>query len=194
MRRPRPAIMCRSDDWPAGSPLRLPDTAAQEWGGSLTFYGWVPAIDIEVDANTGARTSLSVSGVDVIAALTFPFMASGEAHYGKFSLPNDTICSNMGDGGGEGHGEAREGKPFLQHSFARFSSYRCNSLKRGVFAQRGPVDQTSARPWSGRSDPRAIGAGIARSPNLPHLLRGTIPVRVLRSGRIAKKSARRLRS
>ncbi len=70
-----------------------PDAAAQEWGGSLTFYGWVPAIDMDVDADTDASTSLSVSGIDVIDALKFPFMASGELHYGKFSLLNDTIYS-----------------------------------------------------------------------------------------------------
>ncbi len=75
------------------------DAGAQEIGGSVTVYGWLPAMDADTTSATGGGAGVSFSGKDIIGAINFAFMAAGEVHYGRFGLLQDLIYADLGGGG-----------------------------------------------------------------------------------------------
>lgn len=73
---------------------------AQELAGSATLYGWLPWIDGEVTSkSSGGSANTSISGGDVLEALKFAFMMSGEVHYGRVGILLDTVYSKLGQDG-----------------------------------------------------------------------------------------------
>ncbi len=72
---------------------------SEELRGSMTVYGWLPWMDMEVDTNSGRSTDISVGADDVLDALKFAFMAAGEVHYGRFGFLHDTVYAKLGSGG-----------------------------------------------------------------------------------------------
>jgi opacity protein-like surface antigen len=78
----------------------LPATVqADEWSGSMTVYGWLPWMDMDVDTDSGFSTSTSVGADDVLDALKMAFMAAGEVHYGRFGFLHDTVYAKLDSGG-----------------------------------------------------------------------------------------------
>lgn len=75
------------------------DAGSEELTGSVTLYGWLPWMDMEVTTSSGSSTSASVGADDVLKALKFAFMAAGEVHYGRIGFLHDTVYAKLGDSG-----------------------------------------------------------------------------------------------
>jgi hypothetical protein len=68
--------------------------------GSATVYGWLPWLEADVTSNEGGvSAATSVSAGDVIDALNFTFMASGDVHYGRVGLLQDFVYADLGNRG-----------------------------------------------------------------------------------------------
>lgn len=73
---------------------------AEEIGGAVALYGWLPAIDGTVTSKSSGRSvETSISAGDLLESLEFGMMGAGEVHYGRFALMNDTVYSKLGNGG-----------------------------------------------------------------------------------------------
>lgn len=72
---------------------------SEELTGSMTIYGWLPWMDMDVTTGSGSSTSASVGAGDVLKALKFAFMAAGEVHYGRIGFLHDTVYAKLGDSG-----------------------------------------------------------------------------------------------
>lgn len=84
----------------AAASLSGADVAAEEISGSVTLYGWLPALDAEVVTSGPVGTvKTSFSATDILQALNFAFMAAGEVHYGRFGLLQDIVYSDLGSSG-----------------------------------------------------------------------------------------------
>jgi opacity protein-like surface antigen len=76
------------------------DARSEDLSGSVTIYGWLPWLETEVTAHSGAGDlNTSVDAGDVLEALKFAFFAAGELHYGRVGLLHDTIYAKLGSGG-----------------------------------------------------------------------------------------------
>lgn len=70
---------------------------AEDVHGSVTLYGWLTALDAEVDTNGPLGTvSTSMSAKDILQDLNVAVMAAGEVHYGRFALLQDFVYADLG--------------------------------------------------------------------------------------------------
>ena len=76
-----------------------PPAKADEWQKSITMYGLVPWLDVGVEADSGHTSDASADPGDIIDALDFTFMASGEFRKGKTSLLFDLMYTDLGSSG-----------------------------------------------------------------------------------------------
>ena len=84
----------------AAAPLCGFGAGAQDISGSATLYGWLPGIDTDFTARSGAiSASTSASASNILEALNFAFMAAGEVHYGRFGLLQDLVYADLGSSG-----------------------------------------------------------------------------------------------
>jgi len=69
---------------------------AEEWSGSATLYGWFTWMDIEGTPDDGTGSvDVSLSLKDILEALKFTFMASGDLHYGRIGVLQDFVYSDL---------------------------------------------------------------------------------------------------
>ena len=84
----------------AGAALPSVTAHADEWSGNATLYGWLTWMEIEGTPDNGTgSTDVSLSLKDILEALKFTFMASGDVHYGRIGILQDLVYSNLGFGG-----------------------------------------------------------------------------------------------
>lgn len=73
---------------------------AQEWTGSVTLYGWLPAMETTatIDRPLGGSVSadVSTSATDILDALNFGFFGAAEARRGRLGLFGDVFYTDLG--------------------------------------------------------------------------------------------------
>jgi opacity protein-like surface antigen len=75
--------------------LALPTLAqAEEWHGSATIYGWLPAISGAQNGPDG-EPLVDITGPDVLAALQFAAMAAGEIRRDRLGLMFDGVYADL---------------------------------------------------------------------------------------------------
>lgn len=68
----------------------------QRWTGTLTIYGWLPAVDGDVTASSsGDSASASFDAADLLDSLDFAAFATGELRHGRFGLIVDTVYTAL---------------------------------------------------------------------------------------------------
>lgn len=73
---------------------------AQEVGGALALYGWLPSMRGETPFNLAGRTvETEMSANDLLESLQFGMMAAGEIHYGRVSFLGDLIYASLANDG-----------------------------------------------------------------------------------------------
>jgi opacity protein-like surface antigen len=73
---------------------------SEELSGSVTVYGWLPWLDTEVTAHSGAGDfKTSDDPGDFLDAIKAAFFVAGEVHYGRIGLLHDTVYADLGKSG-----------------------------------------------------------------------------------------------
>ena len=73
---------------------------AEELGGAMAIYGWLPSMRGETPFNlTGRTVTTEMSAGDVLESLQFGMMAAGEVHYGRVSFMGDLIYTSLANDG-----------------------------------------------------------------------------------------------
>lgn len=72
---------------------------AEEWRNSATLYGLIPWVNTEITGARGNSIESRVTPSDIIDALDFSFMATGEFRRGKLSILYDVMYSDLGQSG-----------------------------------------------------------------------------------------------
>ena len=84
------ALLC----WSAAASAQ---DSGQRWTGTLTIYGWLPAVDGDVTASrSGDSESASFDAADLLESLDFAAFATGELRHGRFGLIVDTVYTALG--------------------------------------------------------------------------------------------------
>ena len=80
-------------------PAAADDTTPEDQiSGSVTIYGWLPSM--RSSFSTGqAGGSVTVGSTDLVDALLFAAMGSGEIRYGRFGFVGDLVFSNIASDG-----------------------------------------------------------------------------------------------
>jgi opacity protein-like surface antigen len=73
---------------------------AEELGGTLALYGWLPSMRGETPFNlTGRTVETEMSARDMLESLQFGMMAAGEVHYGRVSFMGDLLYASLANDG-----------------------------------------------------------------------------------------------
>jgi hypothetical protein len=75
-----------------------PDDAAataSDWGGSVTVYGWLPWLNTDVTAPSGAEADITYSADDILDALQFAAFAKGEVHRNRVFGLTDVVYASL---------------------------------------------------------------------------------------------------
>jgi opacity protein-like surface antigen len=73
---------------------------AEELGGTLALYGWLPSMHGETPFNLAGRTvETEMSARDMLESLQFGMMAAGEVHYGRVSFMGDLLYASLANDG-----------------------------------------------------------------------------------------------
>lgn len=73
---------------------------AEEVGGALALYGWLPSMRGETPFNLNGRTvTTEMSARDMLESLQFGMMAAGEVRYGRVSFMGDLIYASLANDG-----------------------------------------------------------------------------------------------